>query len=156
MKDSTSRAQSPVSAKTNIKATAARLVLFGLWIVATKDKSPDICGRGWGLTRKDIQELNRLLTANRGAGLGIVLGPGRGPGGLWIIDLEIDGPEGENSLLCLLGGDIATMSWTSRRGRHRLFIVDGERLLELLSACRAVEGKGPGKVGSYHLEAFPG
>jgi hypothetical protein len=28
-------------------------------------------------------------------------------------------------------------------------------LLDLLSRCKAVEGKGPGKVGCYHLDSFP-
>ena len=37
------------------------------------------------------------------AGVGICLGPDRGPEGRWLIDIEGDGPEAEESRLKLLG-----------------------------------------------------
>jgi hypothetical protein len=148
------RASKPMPS--DVKGVAAALVIAGLWIVVLRpdDKSP--IGEKWGLHCKDFAEINELLVRHRGAGLGICLGPGRGPGGRWLVDLEIDGPQGEASLVRLLGSEaIKTMSWKSRRGNHYLFVVDGDRLLELLSACKAVEGKTPGKVGSYQLASFP-
>jgi hypothetical protein len=141
-------------------ATVNALVITGLWIIPLHpdDKSP--IGNEWGLVRKGIKEIDRLLSQYEGAGLGICLGPNRGPGGRWLIDLEIDGPEGMDSLVRLLGGKVTrTMAWSSRRGNHHLFVaddVDAKRLLELLSVCKAVEGKGPGKIGAYHLDSLPG
>jgi len=59
-----------------------------------------------------------------------------------LIDLEGDGPQAEQSLEALLGGIVPTMEWTSTRGKHALFTANGKRLLELLAAAGAVEGKG--------------
>jgi hypothetical protein len=128
-----------------------------LWIIVIEAEKKKPIGKAWGLPRKDIQEINRLLAGNRGAGLGICLGPGRGPHGEWLVDVECDGEQAQDSLSLWFGGEvIKTASWSSARGNHYLLLVDGERLLNLLSACKATEGKGHGKVGAYHLRCLPG
>ena len=140
----------------SVKATAARLVILGLWIVAIHPNEKRPIGEGWGLTKKDIGELNRLLDLFPGAGLGVGLGPGRGPDGLWLIDIEGDGPLAEESFLRLVGEEvISTMGWKSRRGRHRLFVVDGERLLELLGKAGASQESGLSS-GVFKLASLPG
>jgi hypothetical protein len=148
---------STASAPSDVKAAAAKLVIVGLWVVVIEAEKKNPIGNAWGLSRKDIQEINRLLTRFRGSGLGVCLGPERGPGGKWLVDLEGDGDQADETLAGWFGGEvIRTATWSSARGNHYLFLVDGERLLNLLSACKAVEGKGPGKVGAYHLESLPG
>jgi hypothetical protein len=141
----------------DVATTAKLLVTQGFWIVPLHPSEKRPIGFEWGVKRKDIGEINRLLAEFKGAGIGLCLGPGRGPGGTWLADFEIDGAKGEESLTKLLGGEVVTtMSWSSRRGLHRVFTVDGKRLVKLLTACKAVEGRGPGKVGCYHLDALPG
>jgi hypothetical protein len=72
------------------------------------------------------------------------------------VDLEVDDPEGEASLLEFLGGEpIDSLGWTSHRGPHRLFIVDGPRILDALADAGAKEGSGE-QSGVYHLESLPG
>jgi hypothetical protein len=84
------------------------------------------------------------------------LGPGRGPKGEWLIDCEVDGDQGEESLSRLVGGEvITTRGWSSTRGGHRLATADGKRLLELLAAAGAKEGTGHNS-GVWHLKEFPG
>ena len=52
--------------------------------------------------------------------MGLLLGPEGG-----IIDIECDGPEGEDSLAKLMGGEIIlTLGWSSARGPHHVFRYD--------------------------------
>jgi len=119
----------------------------------TKGKEP--IGTEWGLRRWSEWDLRRRWRQYPSAGCGIGLGPDRGPGGAWLIDLEGDGPRAEESLLLLLGGEVVTtLSWGSVRGWHRVFICDGVRLLDCLLRAGATEGKGL-KVGVWHLDALP-
>jgi hypothetical protein len=124
----------------------------------TKGKEP--VGMEWGLARKTETELRNLIEWARGKGFtphgcGICLGPDRAPGGGWLIDLEGDGPRAEESLLRFLGGEpVATYGWKATRGSHALFTADGERLLELLAAAGAEEGKGH-EAGKFTLHDFP-
>lgn len=116
-------------------------------------------GKGWGAERTTLKKLNYWLKAYRNVGTGpgacICLGPGRAPGGLWLIDVEIDGGAGIESLGILFGDEaVNTMGWASTRGGHRLFVVDGERLLSLLSKAGAEQGKGK-KRGVWKLKALP-
>ena len=88
--------------------------------------------------------------------MGIALGPGRGPNGEWLGDLEGDGPQAADSLEKFLDADLLeTMGWGSTRGSHNTFIIDGERLLDLLKAAGATEGSGIG-AGVWHLPELPG
>ena len=89
------------------------------------------------------------------AGVGICLGPGRALDGSWLIDLEGDGPRAAESLAILLGGEIIpTMGWPSTRGEHALFKANGKRLLELLNAAAALQGKGHDS-GKFTLPTLP-
>jgi hypothetical protein len=120
----------------------------------TKGKEP-MGGKGWGLRRWDEAKLRREFTRHSQAGVGVCLGPGRAPGGGWLIDLEGDGPEAEASICILLDGEcIETMGWASLRGAHNLCEADGERLLELLGRAGAKEGHGL-KAGVWHLPELP-
>ncbi len=108
--------------------TALDLLRLGLWPVplyrlgdvmpnggASKGKEP--IGNGWGLKRPTPASLTAIYQRHPGAGVGIRLGPEGG-----VIDLEIDGPGGEESLAKLFGGEVVdTLGWKSRRGWHRLF-----------------------------------
>jgi hypothetical protein len=108
-------------------------------------------GRGWGLKRKTIEEIDRMLSTYPGAGLGIAMGPGRGPDDAWLIDVEGDGPRAEESREKLLGGEIVdTLGWGSARGGHGIHTAEGERLLSLLARCGATEGTGL-KAGVHKL-----
>ncbi len=142
----------PLSINSDLQATL-RLRELGFWVVATVDKKP--LGKAWGATRKTEAELR--ADWRPGAGPGICLGPGRAPGGGWLIDLEGDGPQAEESLAMLLGWKIPpTMSWTSARGEHHTFVANGDRLLKLLAAAGAVEGKGH-ESGKFTLpDVLPG
>jgi hypothetical protein len=116
-----------------------------------KGKEP--IGLAWGLERQTEHGLREHFRGRPGRGVGLCLGPGRGDGDTWLIDLECDGPEGAASLDKLLAEAIPTRGWTSARGGHLLFIVNGPRLLELLAAAGAVEADDT--PGAWHLEAFP-
>lgn len=123
-------------------------------IRTTTGKEP--IGAAWGAERRDRDWLRRAFHRNPGAGVGICVGPGRAPGGGWLIDLEGDGPEAADSLLSLLEGEIpATPGWDSRRGAHTLFRVEGDRLLDLLQRAGADEGKGS-QAGVFRLSELPG
>src|SRR5262249_29254775 len=114
-------------------------------------------GEAWGAERWSEDKLKRTAQDFPGAGTGLSLGPERAPGGGWLADPESHGAEGVESLRTLLGGeDLDTPAWDAARGGHLLVTVDGERLLRLLSAAKAVEGRGPGKVGTYKLARLPG
>jgi hypothetical protein len=116
----------------------------------------DPIGLAWGLERWTEEKLRAAYERYPAAGAGICFGPGRGPGGSWLVDLEGDGPEAAESLATVMGGEIPeTPSWESTRGGHTLFVTDGERLLSLLADAGAKEGTGT-KVGVYHLPELPG
>jgi len=154
-----------VAATASALDTALDLLGHGFWPIAihsrgvkigeriTKGKEP--IGEEWGLQRWDEKRLRAAFRKYPAAGVGICLGPGRGPGGSWLIDLECDGPRATQSLAMLLGEQIPpTLSWSSTRGWHYIFTADGKRLLELLFRAGGKEGTGI-KVGAWHLEALP-
>jgi hypothetical protein len=126
--------------------TALELQRRGLWPVVlypigatirTKDgpkratgKEP--IGKAWGTSRPTEDALRRAFVAHPGAGIGIVLGPNGG-----VVDIEVDGAEGERSLLELFGGEqVETLGWSSHRGPHRLFQWD-DRLADIDPRHRA-------------------
>src|SRR5262245_43314121 len=82
-------------------------------------------GKGWGLKSLDyptlVADFDYFRRGGHSAGVGLCLGPGRAPGGRWLIDVEGDGPKAEDSLATLLGGEeVPTRGWDSARGKHRL------------------------------------
>ena len=98
--------------------TALELLRSGFWPVAVKGKRP--IGEAWGVERWTEGRLRATFAGWPEAGVGLMLGPKSG-----IIDIEIDGPDGEESLVKLFGGEIVdTLGWSSRRGRHRIFRYD--------------------------------
>jgi hypothetical protein len=148
---------------------ALELLGLGYWPVAIypaaviigrrmmKGKEP--IGSSWGAERWSESKLRRTFAANPGAGVGICFGPGRAPGGRWLLDLEGDGPRAADSLAIVLGADrdLGTPSWNSRRGTHNLFGLDEDdasRLLHNLSAAGARECRGVG-AGVWHLVQLP-
>jgi hypothetical protein len=141
----------------NVLVAAIALRMRGFWVhlIHPGDKRP--IGNGWGLTRWDEDKLRETAQRYPAAGVGIALGPIRAPGGGWLVDLEIDGQEGEGSLGTFLGGPCPeTPIWRSARGDHTLFVVDGHRLQKLLIAAGAEEGKDERGKGSWHLAELPG
>ncbi len=85
-------------------------------------------GVAWGQTRPTAERLRETTRQNPGAGVGLMLGPDAG-----VIDVECDGERGEESVRALCGGDAPeTLSWSSRRGCHRLYAWD-DRLALLTS-----------------------
>jgi putative DNA primase/helicase len=137
-------------------STGRRMLAAGYWVVAIYPEQKRPIGTEWGLKKWSQDELQARFEQHPEAGIGVCLGPGRAPAGGWLIDLEGDGPEAEESLLRLLGGELpVTVGWASTRGKHTLFAADGERLLKLLIGAGAKEGSGLG-AGVWHLDQLPG
>jgi hypothetical protein len=85
--------------------------------VAIKPGEKAPIGDSWGLVRPTERSLGETFTRFPDAGLGLLLGPKGG-----IIDIECDGPEGEESLAKLLGDEmLSTFGWSSARGPHHIF-----------------------------------
>ncbi len=122
---------------------------------ATKTGKEPI-GNAWGLDRWTTKLLRDRFQRTPKAGVGVCMGPGRGPGDTWLIDAEGDGDGADESLMILVGGEcVETRGWGSTRGSHNLFTVDGPRLLGLLATAGATEGTG-NEAGVYHLPELPG
>lgn len=149
----------------NPRDTAVRMLTMGLWPIplyppgvkrgtqTTAGKEP--YGTGWGLKRNTPDTIREFFAKLPKGGIGVALGPGRGPGGSWLIDVEGDGPEAEASRERLFGGEVLrTLGWSSARGGHDLLLVDAERFGKLLSPLGALEGKGL-SAGVYKLPEFP-
>lgn len=143
------------------EATALALLAAGyhptvLYPAEGDKEGKDPIGKGWGLGRPSVEDVRGRFRYKPSAGVGICMGPGKAPGGLWLVDCEGDGPEAEESLLRLLGGEeVETTGWTSARGSHRLFVV-GDGFLDAIIAAGAVEGTGAAGKATYHLAELPG
>ena len=94
---------------------------LALWPVADQARREGPDRRGVGLeTRPTEQSIRETFKRFPKAGVGLLLGPEAG-----IIDIECDGPEGEDSLAKLMGGEIVlTLGWSSARGPHHVFRYD--------------------------------
>jgi hypothetical protein len=137
-------------------AQALKLHAAGFWPVPIRPGQKRPISKDWGARRQTLDDLHAAFKTYPDAGIGIALGPGRGPGGTWLIDLEGDGPAAAESLATLLGGETPdTPSWTSTRGNHTLFTADGTRLLEVLGRAGA-KPMGAAQSGAYHLDELPG
>lgn len=148
--------------------TALVLLDRGFWPVAIypagyvlgekKKTGKEPFGNAWGIDRwtpDRIRDAFKIL--GPGTGVGVCLGPGRGPNGSWLIDLEGDGPEADESRAKLFGGEsVRSMGWSSTRGGHQLFSADEGRLLKILPGLKSFETKEPNKPGVYHLPNLPG
>jgi hypothetical protein len=147
-----------------------KLLKAGFWVIAiyprgarikTRDdekiaggKEP--IGPAWGVERRTEEWIRRKFAEHPDAGIGILFGPKRAPGGAWLIECEGDGPQAAESLAKFLGGeDVDTPQWRATRGEHAVFTADGDRLLNLLAAAGAKEGTGI-KAGVWHLPELPG
>jgi hypothetical protein len=106
---------------TNCFDTALELLhRFRLWPVAIKPGEKAPIGESWGSTKPTECSIKETFKRFPKAGVGLVLGPEAG-----IIDIECDGPEGQDSLAKLMGGEIVlTLGWSSTRGPHHLFRYD--------------------------------
>jgi putative DNA primase/helicase len=137
------------------ESTALRLLERGYWPTVTRPGEKRPIDAGWGENRKTTAEVEDLFRSYPTAGVGVCLGPGRAPGGGWLIDLEGDGPQADDSLVKLFDGEVVeTLGWNSVRGSHSLFVV-AEDFLDGMMAAGAVEGKGHGKSGVWKLDEFP-
>src|SRR5262249_28403437 len=85
--------------------TALSLLKGGYWPVAIHPGQKRPIGNDWGRERWDESRLRSAFQRYPGAGVGIAFGPGRAPGGGWLIDLEGDGDRAAESLAVLLGGE---------------------------------------------------
>jgi putative DNA primase/helicase len=149
-----------MSATVKNPAVPEAIVLHGLgyWSHAIHPGEKRPIGNGWGLKRWDIDRLSRTFKRYPDAGVGICLGPGRGPDGSNLIDVELDGPDGEAALETLFAGEaVETIGWSSARGGHSLFVLTNASY-DRLSAALAQFGKeGTGiKVGVWHMPGAPG
>ncbi len=112
-------------------------------------------GADWGLLPCTVDRLLKALTRCPDRGLGLLLGPSRGPDAAWLIDIEGDGEDAEAQFIELTGGELVdTPTWRSRRGFHRLFLVRGEELLILIAGAGGREGKGSA-AGTWKLSRWP-
>ena len=113
-------------------------------------------GPRWGLgpfTAEKLRGDARICREHGEPGVGVTLGPGRAPGGRWLADLEGDGPEAEESLAKLLGGEVLeTLGWSSARGRHRLVALDADRILHILPRIKGFETKDRNSPGVFKFE----
>jgi putative DNA primase/helicase len=157
----------PDTTATSTLQGALELYKLGYWPIAIRaigetigDRAPsrgkDPIGKAWGVDRWSESKLRQELAGKPARGIGICFGPGRGPNGEWLIDLDGDGPKAAHSLAIVLGTDqeLVTPAWDSRRGGHIIFVVqesDGLRLLGLLGKAGAREGKGAG-AGVWRLD----
>jgi energy-coupling factor transporter ATP-binding protein EcfA2 len=150
--------ENPIGPAATVRNWVLALLALGYWAHLTHPKQKRPIGERWGLDRWDQNRVDSAFKYRPKAGVGIALGPGRAPGGGYLIDLEGDGPEAHESLLKIMGGEIPqTPSWDSARGGHALFDAgDGVRLQESLIAVGAEEGTGEAGKGAWHIAELPG
>src|SRR5262249_24535813 len=113
-------------------------------------------GRGWGQVQRTVAWWEDILSRHPEANIGLCLGPGRGPGEAWLVDIEGDGPEAEDPRAVRFGGEVTeTLGWPATRGHHQAWIIDGDRLDPILSKLKGFEGSGLSS-GVYKLANLPG
>jgi len=110
---------------------ALKLHEMGYWIAVCDGKRP--IHREWQSMRLNKRELTQRLEQRPDANVGIVLG--RGKGRQRIMDVECDSPEAERAWLemCKQAGLRRlpnTPTYTSSRGKHRLFLLPSDVAVE--------------------------
>jgi hypothetical protein len=143
MSNPTVDAQAPLATLTSTRETFVALRERGFWSQPAYPDKKRPFGKGWGLSRADDERWrNARRCMRQEPNVGICLGPERGPGGEWLIDIEGDGPQAEESRATLFGGEqVETLGWTATRGRHELLTVDPARIMVLLRRLKACEVK---------------
>jgi P4 family phage/plasmid primase-like protien len=137
--------------------TFVALLARGFWPVLTHPGQKRPIGEAWGLERWTLEKARGVLKQYPAAGVGVCLGPGRAPGGGWLIDVEGDGPEAKASLAVLFGGEaVATMGWGSTRGPHRLLRCDGGRLKAIAARLRPFQVKDVNQPGVFKIPSLAG
>ena len=97
-----------------IRREGLRLHDAGLWIIPCDGKR--CISKQWQSKRRTREELAKSLADGK-RNIGLVISQ------TVCIDCECDTPEGEQALINMFGGEIPpTPTWTSRRGKHRLFV----------------------------------
>lgn len=152
----------PKSVPASLKQAALSLQIAGYWVVLdfpagaiVDDKRGPEDGKrpmrgAWGKTRSNERDIRTAFDRYPIANISIGLGPGRGPKGAWIADIECDGEEAESSWMKLTGGEeLGTPSWRSSRGCHRLIKVDDC----LSDICRRIAARNTSVVT---IDEFPG
>lgn len=117
-------------------------------------------GKEWGVKplSLDVLESDVRHFESKGftPGVGLCLGPGRAPGGLWLADVEGDGPQAEASRTSLFGGElVVTRGWGSVRGEHRLLRCDPDRMTAIVERLARFQVKGSNQPGVFHLPTLP-
>jgi len=107
-------------------------------------------GDAWGIKPITTAQIEDRFRRFPEAGVGICLGPRKGPGGEWIIDLEGDGTAAEESRAALHGGKCPeTLGWGSARGGHEIYVVgQPDRLRAVFPALLKVADAGGLDKGS--------
>jgi hypothetical protein len=150
----------PIIGPTN-RDTAVCLLAAGLWPIPNRPDGKAPIRKGWGDEQENPDSIRKTFRDTPKAGIGVGLGPGRGAGGTWLVDVEGDGPEAEESRIRLFDAETpGTLGWGSARGGHQLFIADTARLTGLVAGLAGrkdlvVKGDGKGP-GVFHLPEYPG
>jgi hypothetical protein len=131
-----------ITQETGTYATALSLLEDGLWPVPIHAPGEPVgspprpalgkepIGKSWGKERPTVEFVAKMWANRPWTGVGLLLGPRGG-----VIDLECDGPEGEESIRRLFNSRIImTCGWNSARGKHRLF----QYVPELEVLCRSI------------------
>ena len=124
----------------------------------TNGKEP--FGKAWGvrdvtplLLAADVKHFERM---GKTPGIGICLGPGRAPGGGWLVDIEEDGPQAFESRIRLFAGEEpATVTWGSQRGGHSLWIADPARMEAIAKASKRFLVKKENQPGVFKFPSLP-
>jgi hypothetical protein len=143
---------------TTPRETADVLLDRGFFPVAIHPNEKRPIGNGWGEKQWPADRVARTFANYPQAGVGLCLGPGRAPGNGWLIDVEVDGPEGETSLATLHGGEVVeTLGLSSARGPHLFLRADPERMQPILPRLKRFQVKEAGThPGCFHLPQLPG
>ena len=88
---------------------------------------------GWPTDAKPLDNIETRFRLDPTINVGLLLGHATN-----IIDIEVDGPAGEESIRQLIG-DIETLTFASSKGKHRLYQYDA-RLAHLGATLRNIEG----------------
>jgi hypothetical protein len=99
------------------REAAHYLLDFELPITLCKPGTKAPIGNGWPQRTWTHDDIDTTFQTHKGLNVGLILGPRSG-----LIDVEVDGPDGDAELQELFHGDVpVTPMWRSARGPHRLF-----------------------------------